>query len=129
VAPVLAELAVRLVLDGTAGRQVLRQREEAAQRQAQAARELAGLPFISRPTSPLLWLPLPPPWRADAFAAEARQRGVRVGPAAIFHAGRGDAPHAVRLGLGGASGETLSVALATLADLARSSPEDSLRIV
>ncbi len=129
VAPLLAELAVGLVRNGTAGRQMLRQQEIAAQRQRMAAEHFAGLDYQARPTSPLLWLKLPPPWRPEAFAAQARQAGIIVGPAPIFYTGRGEPPGAVRLGLGGAGGETLAQALATLAELALRPPEESIRIV
>lgn len=129
VAPLLAELAARFITGGIAQRQVTRQREEARRRQQAAARLLAGLTFQARPTSPLLWLHLPPPWRPEVFAAAARQQGILVGPAPLFHAGRGEPLPAVRLGLGGASGDALERALVKLAALARSAPEEMPRIV
>jgi DNA-binding transcriptional MocR family regulator len=128
-APVQVELAVRLLRDGTALRQMELQRSVAGDRQRLAAERLAGLDFQARPTGSIVWLSLPPPWQADAFAAQAREQGVLVSPAPLFHAGRGDAPAAVRIGLGGAGADRLDGALRLIAKLARSTPEAAPRIV
>src|SRR2546426_1943087 len=77
--PLMAELAARLIEDGTADALVERKRKEAAARQALAAKILGPLPgALAHPNSYHLWLPLPEPWRGEDFASRARQRGVAV---------------------------------------------------
>ena len=51
---------------------------------------------------PLIWLPLPEPWRAGQFSAALRQAGVLVRTADHFAVGRSAAPHAVRISLNAA---------------------------
>ncbi|GAA2242619.1 GntR family transcriptional regulator [Streptomyces ruber] len=101
----------------------------AKQRQAAARQELAELhlgDFVTRtaPVSYYRWWELPRPWRADTFVAAAARHGIAVTPAAAFSTGRHRAPHAIRLGLATPSTETLTRALTTLTDLARSTPDD-----
>jgi DNA-binding transcriptional MocR family regulator len=81
---------------------------------------LAGADVLTRPEAYYLWLRLPEPWRGDAFAAEARARGVLVTPAEAFAVGRAPAPHAVRLCLGAArSRDALARGLGVVAELLR----------
>ena len=62
----------------------------------------------------------PSPGARDAFAAEARARGVLVTPAEAFAVGREPAPHAVRLCLGAArTREALGRGLDVVAGLLR----------
>jgi DNA-binding transcriptional MocR family regulator len=60
---------------------------------------LQGLDFKTDPDFPLIWLPLPEPWRAGQFAAALRQAGVLVRTADHFAVGRSPAPHAIRISL------------------------------
>jgi DNA-binding transcriptional MocR family regulator len=129
VAPVLVETAAHLVRNGTARRQMDRQREEAAVRGRILAETLAGAEVVTRPTSVVAWLRLPPPWGAEDFALQAHVRGVAVTPAAKFHVGRGAAPEAVRIALGGVSRESLRRGLASLAELVRGGPDAARGIV
>ncbi|MGQ4712823.1 aminotransferase-like domain-containing protein [Streptomyces anulatus] len=99
-------------------------RREAGVRQEIAHRHLGGFRTCGDPFSYYRWWELPSPWRADTFVAAAARHGIAVTPAAAFSAGRPRGPQAVRLGLASPTRETLSRALATLAGLARSAPED-----
>ena len=67
------------------------------------------------------------PKRRRSRAASVLQIFISAAP--NFHAGRGDPPNAVRLGLGGATGERLDRALSTLAALARFEPAEAPRII
>ena len=121
--PLMAELAVRLLEDGTAEALFAEKRREARARQGLARRMLGGHLLGPSPTGFHLWLPLPEPWRAAEFAAHARRRGVGVSPSDHFAVGRAEAPHAVRVGLGAARDrETLERALGILAELLDAPP-------
>jgi DNA-binding transcriptional MocR family regulator len=102
VAPLTAAVASAWIRDGTADALLRSRREEARARQAIARERLAGADVETKPEAYYLWLRLPEPWRRDAFAAEARSRGVVVTPADVFAVGRDPAPHAVRLCVGAA---------------------------
>jgi DNA-binding transcriptional MocR family regulator len=102
VAPLMAAVASTWIGDGTADALVAARRLEAGERQAMARDRLAGADFDAKPEAYYLWLRLPEPWRGEAFAAEARARGVLVTPAEAFAVGRAPVPHAVRLCLGAA---------------------------
>jgi DNA-binding transcriptional MocR family regulator len=129
-APLLAEVAARWIREGRADQILLGRRREAQARQALAREALAGVRFDAHPCGYHCWLQLPDPWRSESFAAEARRRGVGVAPAEAFVAGRGSAPHAVRLSLGAARTRAeLASALATLAGLLGAPTDAGLAIV
>ncbi|KVE91863.1 hypothetical protein WJ01_26330 [Burkholderia vietnamiensis] len=44
-----------------------------------------------------VWLELPPPWRADDFAANAKAHGVVVMPSSAFAVDRSEVEHGVRI--------------------------------
>ncbi|MEV0603118.1 PLP-dependent aminotransferase family protein [Streptomyces sp. NPDC050315] len=118
------EAATRWQQDGTVKTLVQAKQREAAVRQEIAARYLDGFAVRSDPRSYHCWWELPRPWRADTFVAAAARHGIGVAPAAAFAVGSNHAPNAIRLGLASPRPEVLSQALATLADLARSAPDD-----
>ncbi len=121
VAPLMAAVASAWIRDGTADALVAARREEARERQAIALERLAGAEVETKPEAYYLWLRLPEPWRGDAFASEARARGVLVTPAEAFAVGRAPVPHAVRLCLGAARTRVeLSRGLDAVAGLLRS---------
>jgi DNA-binding transcriptional MocR family regulator len=132
-APLMAEIAARWIGDGTADAVLARKRKETAARNALAARVLDGARYAAHPASFHLWLHLPEPWRADAFAAAARRQGVAITPAAAFAAtaggprprrGAAAVPEAVRVCLGGARDRAgLERALGVLRGLLQASPE------
>ncbi|MFB7503495.1 aminotransferase-like domain-containing protein [Streptomyces broussonetiae] len=118
------EAAHRWQQDGTVRKLVAAKRREAALRQEIAARHLTGFAVRGDALSYHCWWQLPRPWRADTFVAAAARHGIGVVPAAAFTVGAGHAPAAVRVGLATPPPDVLAQALATLADLARSAPED-----
>jgi DNA-binding transcriptional MocR family regulator len=102
VAPLLPEIATDWIESGMADQLIAAQRAAIAERLAVALPLLKGLDYRSDPESPLIWLPLPEPWRAGQFSAALRQAGVLVRTADHFAVGRSAAPHAVRLSLNAA---------------------------
>ncbi|MEM5425443.1 PLP-dependent aminotransferase family protein [Paraburkholderia ferrariae] len=122
--PLAAEIAARWIVDGEVDRLVAQQRAQVDARHAIAAEVLADWTYRTDPASPHLWLPLAEPWRAAEFSAALRQAGVLAKTADSFVIGRGSAPHAVRLSLGGArSHEALREGLELLARTLRNGPE------
>ncbi|MBN0046811.1 PLP-dependent aminotransferase family protein [Streptomyces actuosus] len=99
-------------------------RRQARQRQDIARGHLGGFVTRGDPRSYYCWWELPRPWRADTFVAAAARHGIAVTPAAAFAVDSDRVPNAVRLGLASPDPGALSRALATLADLARSAPDD-----
>ncbi len=123
-APPSAEIAARWIVGGEIEQLIAQQRLQVAQRQAIAAEVLADWSWRTDPASPHLWLPLAEPWRAAEFSSALRQAGVLAKTADSFVIGRGSAPHAVRLSLGGArSDEALREGLELLARTLRTGPE------
>ena len=115
VAPLLPEVATRWLESGTMEALIGQQRAMTAERLGHALRILRGLDFRTDPEYPLIWLPLPEPWRAGQFAAVLRQSGVLVRTADHFAVGRSPAPHAIRISLNApASVEQLQTGLQTL---------------
>ena len=102
VAPLLPEIATDWMESGVAEQLIAAQRAAIAERLAVALPLLTGLDYRSHPASPLIWLPLPEPWRAGQFSAALRQAGVLVRTADHFAVGRSAAPHAVRISLNAA---------------------------
>ncbi|MFO7653629.1 MAG: PLP-dependent aminotransferase family protein [Candidatus Krumholzibacteriia bacterium] len=97
--PLTAELAAIWIEDGTADRVSALKCEEAAARQRLAAAILPPDHVHTRERSYFLWLELRNGWRADAFAATARARGVAVAAPGAFWLGEGEPPAAVRVSL------------------------------
>lgn len=118
------EAAPGWLTDGTADTIRAAKRADAAHRVRLAVRALDGFDLRTDPHAYFCWWNLPEPWRADTFVAAAARRGIAVTPAASFAAGPHRAPGAVRLGLASPPPTVLDRALATLAALARTSPDD-----
>ena len=85
----------------------------------------AGFTVRADERSDHLWWELPAPWRADTFLAAASRHGIALAPAAAFTTSPAHAPHAVRIALATPSHQVLDAALGTLAELARSRPEEA----
>ena len=118
VAPLTAAIASAWIRDGSADTLLAARRAEARARQALAAERLAGPDVDVHPEAYSLWLRLPEPWRAETFAAEARQRGVLVTPAEAFSLDRDPVVHAVRVCTGAArTREALALGLDVVAEL------------
>ncbi|MFF7448427.1 MULTISPECIES: aminotransferase class I/II-fold pyridoxal phosphate-dependent enzyme [unclassified Streptomyces] len=110
--------------DGVVQALVAAKQREAVARQRIAARCLEGFEVRGEQRSYHCWWRLPRPWRADTFVAAAARHGIGVVPAAAFTTPDHHAPNAVRLGLATPPPEVLARALGTLAELARSTPEE-----
>ncbi|MEU6344624.1 PLP-dependent aminotransferase family protein [Streptomyces sp. NPDC046977] len=119
------EAATRWAADGTLDAVAAAKRRDAAARGELAAERLAGFAVSGDPHAYFRWWRLPGRWRADTFVAAAARHGIAVTPAAAFAAGRGSAPHAVRIGLASPSPQVLGAALDTLAVIAKGAPEDN----
>ena len=123
-APLMAEIASRWIQDGTAETILARKRKEAAARYRIARKALERFAIQAHPEAYHLWLALPKPWRAESYVEAARRAGVAVTAASAFAVGRGAAPEAVRVCLGGARDQDeLGRGVARLAALLAGSPE------
>ncbi len=126
--PILAELVTEWIESGEADEMVKWKRNEIAARHSLAL-DVLGPWLPQGPLSFHLWLPLPEPWRTEAFVAQARSRGVMVTPSQEFMIGRDSAPHAVRVCLGATlSRERLEEGLRRLAVLLAQGPEPVLAV-
>jgi len=127
VAPLLPEIATRWLESGTMEGLIAQQRQMTTQRLERARAVLQSLDFKTDPDFPLIWLPLPEPWRAGQFAAALRQAGVLVRTADHFAVGRSPAPHAIRISLNApASVEQLEGGLQILKALIDSPPSAAM---
>ncbi|MFJ8232939.1 PLP-dependent aminotransferase family protein [Streptomyces sp. NPDC094448] len=118
------EAASRWQRDGTVRALVLAKQRQAVERQEIARRELAGFTLRTEPHSYHCWWELPGSWRSDSFVAAAARQGIGVVPASAFAVAGHCAVNAVRIGLASPPARVLPRALATLARLARSAPDD-----
>lgn len=97
--PLMAEIAGRWVVDGTADTLLAMKRKEAVARQALAREVLRGKRVQANQYGYHLWLDLPPRWHGDDFAEQALNRGVAVTPASAFYIGSGSPTAGVRISL------------------------------
>ncbi|WP_307274937.1 aminotransferase-like domain-containing protein [Labrys wisconsinensis] len=115
-APLPLLVASRWMEDGTAVAILAAQLAELRARHALVVTILAGAAVNADPRCMFVWLKLPPPWRAEDFAANVRAHGVAVMPATAFAADREPVEHAVRINLGcAASRDELATALRIVA--------------
>jgi len=129
---VAAEVASEMIRCGAASEAAAVQRQQARLRQQLAARELAGLTFISHPQAFHGWLALPPPWRSERFVARLNDHGVAVTPGAAFTSGAATAgsDHHVRVCLCAiADPDRLTTALRIVAQVARSADAGRMPVV
>ena len=122
--PLLAALASRWIETGTAAELVDWQRDALRVRQRVVREALAGFEFRQHPTALHAWLDLPPPWRPEAFVAEARLKNVAITPAQPFLPEGAPVPPGIRISVGAArSVAELRAGLAVLVDLLERQPE------
>jgi DNA-binding transcriptional MocR family regulator len=122
--PLLAEIAARWILDGTAEELLLWQRRQLAIRHEILREVLGDHAYTSHPNALHAWLPLPPAWRGEAFVSEARLKNVAVTPAEPFVVDREAVPNAIRISLGATrTTDELREGLTILVDLLRQEPE------
>lgn len=121
------DAGTRWMADGIVTQIGLAKRRDAAARQAIARRQLAGLDLRADPHAYHGWLRLPDEWRAEPFVAAAAREGIAITPASAFAVGAGHAPNAVRLAFASPGRDALTIALRTLATLARGTPAAAWR--
>lgn len=120
VSPLLLEVAARLLGQGLTPlleeqRRILHRRAELLLHLLPDARWQHGAMHA--------WLPLPPPWRSQEFAAAADAAGVGVTSGELFAAGQFAAPQGVRLSLSQPSSDALlAEGLTRLRDLLAGAP-------
>ncbi|MDE1993985.1 MAG: PLP-dependent aminotransferase family protein [Rhizobiaceae bacterium] len=98
--PMLASLASRWVRDGTAARLIQTRRNAGRERIQAACRILRAHKVIAVEEALHVWLLLPPPWRADEFAAYLKQHGITVMPSQDLATASAASMQAVRLSVG-----------------------------
>lgn len=116
-------LVTRLMQSGDAARIAREVQTMVEDRLLLADQALAGLQARGQAGVPMIWLPLPDPWRDVDFVARAAASGVIVRPSSDF-CGPGQTPvQGVRVALNcRMSRDRLAVALEGLGHLARSGP-------
>lgn len=107
---VMSAIAVAWLEDGTVAQLEAQKRKDAQARQVLAAQVLAGVRYITHPSSYFLWLPLAEDARADQVAMTLQRDGVCVSTAEPF-AVSAQVPHALRLALGSVTMAQLREAL------------------
>jgi DNA-binding transcriptional MocR family regulator len=100
--PLLTDVAVQWIEDGTAEAIRDARRTEAAARQAIARSALAGHAYRAHATAYFVWMPIGEERRGLEIVERAAAENVLIGPAHLFAARAGNAPNAVRLSLVGA---------------------------
>ncbi|KVQ47109.1 GntR family transcriptional regulator [Burkholderia territorii] len=98
-APTSMLVATVWIENGTAERIMSAQLAEIRARVDLARELLPAGQLKSDPACMFVWLRLPPPWRADDFAANAKARGVIVMPSSTFAVDRAEIEHGVRINL------------------------------
>jgi len=110
--------------DGTATAVVDAVRAEAAARQALAREVLGKHAYAAHPNGHHIWVPLPPRWPAQRFAAHLHGKGLAVVTGDAF-ATDASPPNAIRIALGAArSRAQLTKALEILSDALGSQAPD-----
>ncbi|MEQ8813163.1 MAG: PLP-dependent aminotransferase family protein [Thalassobaculum sp.] len=99
VPPLVVEILVRWLADGTAERLVEAKRQEQTARGALARARLGGWLAPAPAASPHLWLAVPEPWRGAA-ASTLVERGVTVADGPVFAVAPGAGRDHIRLALG-----------------------------
>jgi DNA-binding transcriptional MocR family regulator len=98
--PLMAEIAMRWLNDGSADEMIAWQRQEAEARMKIASDVLGEFDIRGHQHSYQVWLELPEPWRASSFRQRAEEKGVYFLSGEAFVVGRQPAPHAARLCVG-----------------------------
>ena len=126
--PLSAAIASRWIEDGTAEEVRRAIRAETQARQAIAADVLPPGSYRTDRDAFHLWLQLPPLWRRGEFTLRLRAAG--IGAVASDAFAIGDAPEAVRLGLGGPDDrDQLRQSLGIVADMLAQSPAESSLVI
>lgn len=119
----MAEIATRWLIDGTASELVRWQRAALGERNDIAAQILGPYGISGTPNGLHVWLPLRLPWQENAFVALARHHGVAVAGGSAFAISDTTQYRGVRICLGSSDGRSFERGLHILARLAISEPE------
>ncbi|MDT3668864.1 MAG: PLP-dependent aminotransferase family protein [Aromatoleum sp.] len=123
-APLLAEVATRWVVDGSAAYLAELQREKLAVRHAMAKAHLGEFILGDHPSSLSTWIGIPKHWQLDSLVQQLRNRLVAVtspDPFLVFGTPR---PNALRLCLGAEDSDArVDGALSTIATVFRQYPQ------
>ncbi|MBT3370356.1 MAG: PLP-dependent aminotransferase family protein [Rhodospirillaceae bacterium] len=123
-------VASQWIEDGRAEDLLQWQRRETAARYEIAAQQLAGLDWHGHEAAYHVLLNLPAPWRADDFAAAARQDGIAISTLAPFAVEADDAEQAVRVTLSQPPDRaTLTAALSSLRNILERGPNRPRAII
>ena len=99
-APLMAEIATRWIIDGSAARILEGLRREVAHRMKLATEILGPWGASAADGAFHLWFELPEPWSTTAFVEAARREDVVLGSEAPFVVPGAPAPRALRICLG-----------------------------
>ncbi len=120
VPPLMPELFVRWLDDGTIERVIARRRKDVASRQKLAEEILKGFTFRNQPSSYHIWLKLPEGQNSMKLVMEAQLRGVTIMPGLAFSADPKPPVEAVRISVVvPATEKMLADGLRIIADLLR----------
>ena len=122
----VAEIASRWVVDGTAMELVRWQRGALLRRHDIVAEMLKGLTYLAHRSGLHVWLPLPDDRTEEGFVAQARLQGVAIAPGVSFRTGQMPWHPAVRISLGSTTEGELRIGLGTVARLLQGDPEPLL---
>ncbi|SFK83892.1 DNA-binding transcriptional regulator, MocR family, contains an aminotransferase domain [Mesorhizobium albiziae] len=124
--PIVAEIASKWVVDGTAMELVHWQRAALARRQTIVKEVLGEGEYLTHPQALHLWLPLPGSRTEESFVAQARLQGVAIAPGASFRTSDALWLPAVRISLGSTTEGELRAGLGVIARLMMGEPEHLL---
>jgi DNA-binding transcriptional MocR family regulator len=124
--PMVAEIATRWVVEGTAKELVDWQRRALHSRHELAAQVLKGIDYRAHPESLHLWLPLTGKWNEEAFVSHARLQGVAIAPGASFRMTVEDWQPAVRISVGSTTEDEFREGLGVIDNLLAADPEPLL---
>jgi DNA-binding transcriptional MocR family regulator len=112
-----ADVATKMICNGTAARILHENRAELAQRNAILEQILGRQKIHTAQYAPHAWLELLEPWTKDEFTRWSRSNGILVLPSDAFAVGRENADHAVRLSVASAADQdTLAKAARKIAN-------------
>lgn len=121
--PAMADLLSHWVTDGTVADLAAWQARAMAERHRLAAEVLGADMPQCHGNSLHLWLPLPGGWTEEAFATQARQRGVAVAAGNSFRVSERWRREAIRVSLGSTRLDELRRGLSTIAAMLSEEPE------
>lgn len=124
--PMVAEIASKWVIDGTAMELVRWQRDALARRQMIAKEVLGDHPVLTHPHALHLWLQLPNDRTEEGFVAQARLQGVAIAPGASFRVSDAPWQPAVRISLGSTTEGELNAGLGVINRLLQGEAEHLL---